>query len=211
LDRGFNSQMLLSVVRNIKPTAFTKRNPFHLQSTFFVSHFTTFIHRSSNSLDLISYPLHTSFNRSCVTFKHTNLDTSSIRTYCSQKTTPENQNMDLTSNARSSRFLSIEPKFPRYSYDWWKEIIIICTVFAITGSSAVYFVKPFLHNVIGLEGSLKEGPWSYRLLYLTFMMPMYSIMLMFVGTIFGRQAYFKKFVIRMWSRFLPANLKKRLN
>jgi hypothetical protein len=48
------------------------------------------------------------------------------------------------------------PRVPyeRYSFNWWKEYIIICTVFAITGSSSLYVVRPTLEHVIGVQGVL---------------------------------------------------------
>ena len=48
----------------------------------------------------------------------------------------------------------------------WKEspveAAVIFTVFGITGSSSVALVRPCLHTM-GLEGSMIEGPWSYRI------------------------------------------------
>jgi hypothetical protein len=81
---------------------------------------------------------------------------------------------------------------------------IIFTVFGVTGSSSLYLVRPTLHNLFGMQGSMKEGPWSYRLTYLAICMPAYSIMLVSIGTLAGRHAYFKKIAMRMWGRFLPS-------
>eukprot|EP01114_Cavostelium_apophysatum_P024073 TRINITY_DN92_c0_g1_i1.p1 TRINITY_DN92_c0_g1~~TRINITY_DN92_c0_g1_i1.p1 ORF type:complete len:204 (-),score=4.06 TRINITY_DN92_c0_g1_i1:20-631(-) len=122
----------------------------------------------------------------------------------------ENQTANQTTSVAPRR-LSIEPNLPRYSAAWWKEITIICTVFAITGSSAAYLVKPFLLHVLNMQGSLMAGPWSFRIAYLTFMMPMYSTILLLVGTVFGRHTYFKKFVIKMWARFLPKSVLDKLS
>ena len=80
---------------------------------------------------------------------------------------------------------------------------LIFTVFGITGSSSMYIVRPMLHKVGGLEGSMKEGPWSYRLISLAVLMPAYSIMLVTIGTIAGRHHYFKRTALRMWGRLLP--------
>lgn len=89
---------------------------------------------------------------------------------------------------------------------------------------------------------MKEGPWSYRLISVAIIMPMYSLILMCIGTvfrlcsppsthrlhhvnvatltsplpprttatIFGRHAYFKKVVMRMWGRFLPSRWMKTI-
>ncbi|KAF9164666.1 hypothetical protein DFQ26_001197 [Actinomortierella ambigua] len=97
----------------------------------------------------------------------------------------------------------------RFSHNWWKEWAVIMTVFAITGSSSVYFVKPILKNVFQLEGSMQEGPWSYRLTYVCTTMPTYSVTLLAVASVFGRRPYFQKVVLRMWSRFLPKKVLQR--
>ncbi|KAG0262401.1 hypothetical protein BG011_010198 [Mortierella polycephala] len=91
----------------------------------------------------------------------------------------------------------------RFSFNWWKEWTIIMGVFAVTGSSTVLIVKPIVNDVFKLEGSMKEGPWSFRVTYLCTTLPLYSCVLLTVATIVGRRPYFKKVVLRMWGRFLP--------
>ncbi|KAF9291851.1 hypothetical protein BGZ68_001843 [Mortierella alpina] len=97
----------------------------------------------------------------------------------------------------------------RFSFNWWKEWTIIMGVFAVTGSSTVMFVKPILKDVFKLEGSMKEGPWSFRIAYLSTTLPLYSCVLLTVATIAGRRPYFKKVVLRMWGRFLPKKALQR--
>ena len=43
------------------------------------------------------------------------------------------------------------------------EAAVLFTVFGCTGSSSVYFVRPALEKV-GVVGSLKDGPNSYRVI-----------------------------------------------
>lgn len=76
-------------------------------------------------------------------------------------------------------------------------------MFGITGSSSMYVVRPMLRDVGGLEGSFRDGPWSYRLISLAVLMPAYSLMLVTFGTIAGRHHYFKRVALRMWGRLLP--------
>ena len=83
-------------------------------------------------------------------------------------------------------------------------------VFAVTGSLSVWLVRPMLSSAFGVSGSLKDGPWSYRLLCLAVLMPAYSIMLVSIGTAVGRHAYFKRVAMRMWGRLLPGSWKQRL-
>lgn len=90
---------------------------------------------------------------------------------------------------------------------WYGEMILLCTVFGITGSSTMFLVRPAVGNVLGLEGSMKDGPWSYRIASVVIMTPLYSTLLVIVGTIFGRHFYFRHFSVKMFSRFgIPPEL-----
>ncbi len=55
------------------------------------------------------------------------------------------------------RFLGPKPMPPRNTPKWYAEIALICTVFGITGSSTMFLVRPAVSNVLGLEGSMKDG------------------------------------------------------
>mmetsp|Transcript_9808 Transcript_9808/g.22095 ORF Transcript_9808/g.22095 Transcript_9808/m.22095 type:complete len:224 (-) Transcript_9808:284-955(-) len=99
------------------------------------------------------------------------------------------------------RFFATKPMPPRNTPRWYGEMALICTVFGITGSSTMFLVRPAVSNVLGLQGSMKDGPWSYRICSLVIMTPMYSALLVIVGTVFGRHAYFRHFSVKMFSRF----------
>ena len=61
--------------------------------------------------------------------------------------------------------------------------------------------------MLGIEGSLREGPWSYRICSLVVMSPIYAMLLIVVGTIFGRHFYFRHFAINIFRRFgIPPDL-----
>jgi len=90
----------------------------------------------------------------------------------------------------------------------WKEKLIIWTVFALTGSSTALVVRPFIKNVLQLRGNLKDGPNRFRFAYLLLTIPIYSILLLTFGALFGRFEFFMRFTFRMWSRF---SLKGRYN
>ncbi len=92
--------------------------------------------------------------------------------------------------------------------------MIVFVIFAITGSSAAMLVRPALRYLaasallqsissINENSSFKEGPWAYRFLYFFVMWPMYSTLLLFYGTLFGRRIFFSHFVAKMWGRVLP--------
>ena len=62
-------------------------------------------------------------------------------------------------------------------------------------------VRPAVSKGLGLQGSFKDGPWSFRICSLVVMTPIYATLLLIVGTVFGRHAYFRHFSVKMWSRF----------
>lgn len=64
-----------------------------------------------------------------------------------------------------------------------------------------------MSKVLGLKGSLKDGPWSYRICSIVIMTPLYASLLVVVGTVFGRHFYFRHFAVKMFSRFgIPPEL-----
>ena len=99
-----------------------------------------------------------------------------------------------------ARWTAPKPDYERFSAAWWGDWAVKFTVFGITGSSSMYFVRPY----VPIEGSMKEGPWSYRILSLLMVTPIYTLILVTVGTIFGQQAFFLKVARRMWGRFIPS-------
>ena len=54
---------------------------------------------------------------------------------------------------------------------------------------------------------MKDGPWSYRICSVVIMTPLYATLLVMVGTVFGRHAYFRHFSVKIFSRFgIPPEL-----
>jgi hypothetical protein len=105
------------------------------------------------------------------------------------------------------RYMAHKEMPPRNTAKWYFEMVLLCTVFAITGTSTMIVVRPAVSEILGLKGSLKDGPWSYRLCSLIIMTPLYAINLVLVGTIFGRHFYFRHFAVKMFSRFgIPPEL-----
>ena len=106
----------------------------------------------------------------------------------------------------SSRFwswtLQQRPAPALQSFEWVQEKALIFSVFGVTGTTAVFCVRPLLSKA-GIEGSLREGPWSYRIASLFVVSPAYSVLLVTFGTLAGRHAYFGKFSSRILSRFGP--------
>lgn len=97
-----------------------------------------------------------------------------------------------------------------------KQIFIIFIVFAITGFSSLQLAKPFL-SLIGIPDTF-EPHWLYRLLRLLLIFPIYQIILVFVGYIFGQFSFFwefeKKMLVRLKlgfiARYIDSKIKKEL-
>jgi hypothetical protein len=74
-------------------------------------------------------------------------------------------------------------------------------------SRARQLVRPAVSKGLGIQGSLKDGPWTYRICSLVIMSPIYGMLLVLVGTAFGRHSYFRHFSVKMFSRFgIPPEL-----
>ena len=78
------------------------------------------------------------------------------------------------------------------------QLIIIFIVFGITGSLSVVLGKYVLIKIIGQDFVNNDFYWILRLILI---FPLYQILLIFVGTLFGQFKYFweieKKILIRM--------------
>eukprot|EP00966_Prymnesium_polylepis_P232517 5377566-Prymnesium_polylepis.1 len=98
---------------------------------------------------------------------------------------------------------------PSWKEDKVEAAVAFC-VFGVTGSTSVAVVRPFLKNTIGLEGSMREGPNSYRVLSLVLVSPIYSVLLVSFGTLAGRHLFFAAMAQKIFRRFVPASLTRRI-
>ena len=85
--------------------------------------------------------------------------------------------------------------------------LIVMIVFGVTGFSALVFSRLLFNVILGMDGSLWSGPWSYRIMYLAVIPPFYSAMLVLVGSVFGKREYFMRRVVKMWARLLPRRIR----
>ena len=78
------------------------------------------------------------------------------------------------------------------------QIIIILLVFSITGSIAVWIAKPVL-NLVGLD---KEAvpPWLFWPIRILIIFPIYQILIVIIGALFGQFKFFWAFEKKMLSR-----------
>lgn len=86
----------------------------------------------------------------------------------------------------------------RWNIDNNWQLIKILMVFAITGFSSLQLAKPFL-NLIGIPETY-EPHWLYRVLRLLLIFPIYQVLLVFVGFIFGEFKFFWEFEKKMLYR-----------
>ncbi len=78
------------------------------------------------------------------------------------------------------------------------QLTAILIVFAVTGFSSLQLAKPFL-NLIGIPETFQPH-WLYRVLRLLLIFPIYQILLVFVGFVFGQFKFFWEFEKKMLSR-----------
>ena len=90
------------------------------------------------------------------------------------------------------------------------EAAVVFVVFGVTGSTSVALVRPSLKECFGLEGSMKDGPWSYRIISLVAVSPIYAVCLLTFGTLAGRHTFFAMMATKIFGRFLPKSLSNRL-
>ncbi|MDD3772539.1 MAG: diacylglyceryl transferase [Weeksellaceae bacterium] len=85
------------------------------------------------------------------------------------------------------------------------QLIIILIVFSITGSISAWLAKPVV-DYLGLTSD-KISLWFLIPLRLILIFPIYSLLLLITGTIFGQFKFFWAFEKKMFSRFIPKNNK----
>ncbi|WP_130735024.1 DUF6787 family protein [Flavobacterium sp. J27] len=92
------------------------------------------------------------------------------------------------------------------------QLVIIFIVFAITGSTAAYISKP-ITNTLGIT---KESMslWLYWPLRLVLIFPLYQILLVLIGALFGQFKFFwefeKKMLYKMKLGFIADYFDKKL-
>ena len=86
--------------------------------------------------------------------------------------------------------------------------LIVMIVFGVAGLSALVFSRLLFNVILGMEGSLWSGPWSYRVMYLVVIPPFYYATLILVGSVFGKREYFVRRIRRVWSRLTPGGIRR---
>tara|TARA_B100000579_G_C22646090_1_gene763811 strand:+ start:384 stop:686 length:303 start_codon:yes stop_codon:yes gene_type:complete len=80
----------------------------------------------------------------------------------------------------------------------FQQLVVVFVVFAITGSMSVVLANPLLLFFFGNEIQSNEFYWLFRLLII---FPIYQILLIFIGSLFGQFKYFweieRKILVRL--------------
>ena len=79
------------------------------------------------------------------------------------------------------------------------QFIIILIVFSVTGSLAVWIAKPIL-ELVGLDKSAVT-PWIFWPIRIAIIFPIYQVMIVVIGALFGQFKFFwafeKKMLVRL--------------
>ena|SRR5688572_979710 len=85
------------------------------------------------------------------------------------------------------------------------QVIVILIVFACTGFSVLFIKRPILHFLAGDEGDTVTA----SILYYIFILPLYNLLLLAWGFVFGQFEFFWKFEARFFKRILSVFKSKR--
>lgn len=78
------------------------------------------------------------------------------------------------------------------------QFIIILIIFSVTGSLAIWVVKPIL-EIVGLDKST-VNPWIFWPIRIAIIFPIYQIMILVIGALFGQFKFFLAFEKKMLVR-----------
>ncbi len=91
----------------------------------------------------------------------------------------------------------------RWGIDSNIQIILILIVFSVTGSSSVFLAKPFLGAIGLVRESFSSAWWGgaiYVILRILVIFPIYQVLLVAFGWLFGQFKFFWNFEKKMLSR-----------
>jgi hypothetical protein len=86
----------------------------------------------------------------------------------------------------------------RWNIDSNKQVFTILLVFSITGYTSLIIAKPFL-DWIGLAQET-TNPWLYRPLRILLIFPIYQVLIVAFGWLFGQFEFFWNFEKKMLKR-----------
>jgi manganese efflux pump family protein len=78
------------------------------------------------------------------------------------------------------------------------QLVIILIVFSVTGSIAVWIAKPLL-DFVGLDRATLS-PWVFWPIRISIIFPIYQVLIVIIGALFGQFKFFWKFEKKMLVR-----------
>ena len=78
------------------------------------------------------------------------------------------------------------------------QLVIILIVFSVTGSIAVWIAKPIL-DLVGLDKSA-VSPWIFWPIRISIIFPIYQVLIVIIGALFGQFKFFWNFEKKMLVR-----------
>lgn len=76
------------------------------------------------------------------------------------------------------------------------QVVIVLIVFALTGFSVMFLKKPIFEWI----GTNPDYELFFSILYYILILPVYNLILLFYGLIFGQFQFFWNFEKKMWYR-----------
>jgi hypothetical protein len=77
------------------------------------------------------------------------------------------------------------------------QVVVVLLVFACTGFTVMFLKEP----ILSLFAAKEERNWVFSTIYYILILPVYFIILLFYGFIFGQSKFFLGFVKKTFSRF----------
>lgn len=77
-----------------------------------------------------------------------------------------------------------------------RQVIVVLVVFACTGFTVFFIKKPLLHALAGKSGDT----WQASVLYYLLILPIYNVLLLAYGFLFGQFHFFWEFEKRFFRR-----------
>lgn len=134
----------------------------------------------------------------------------SIRLFCSPNLNSNSTSTSIIKNNLNKFWKWTTQQRPSWKEDKTEALVLFC-VFGITGSSSVAFVRPALKNILGIEGTLIDGPWSYRIASILIISPIYACILVTLGTLCGRHIFFANMGRKIIGRFMPKSAASKIS
>ena len=93
----------------------------------------------------------------------------------------------------------------RWNIDSNWQVIVILIVFSCTGLTVVY-AKEFVFEMLGITSEMPF--WFRAFVWLVTILPLYNLLLINYGTLFGQRKFFWWFLKKTMKRFVPKSRKK---